>query len=40
MGPLAFIVDRGTDNKLYLNLTGLHGPADRSLEFSHRLRFF
>ncbi len=40
LGPTAFIIDRATDNKLYLDLTGLYGPADRSLEFGHRLRFF
>ncbi len=37
--PSAFIVDRSTDNKLYLDLLGLYGPADKQLEFSHRLRF-
>ena len=40
LGPSAFIIDRGTDNKLYLDLTGLYGAADQSLEFGSRLRFF
>jgi hypothetical protein len=40
LGPVAFITDRPTDNKLYLDLHGLYGAADESLEFSHRLRFF